>query len=64
MEPAALLVVGHTDTTGEPEYNDRLSLERAEATNAYLTDDVDAWLTWYGTDRPPEKRWGGSVSQR
>jgi len=58
LEPAALLVVGHTDTTGEPDYNDPLSLERAEATAAYLTDDVGAWLRWYGMDKPPEKRWG------
>ncbi len=55
---SALLVVGHTDTSGDPSYNDPLSLERAEATAAYLQDDVDAWLGWYGQDTPWEKRWG------
>ena len=53
-----LLVVGHTDTTGTPAYNDRLSLERAKAVNDYLTNNVDGWLAWYGSDKPDEKRWG------
>jgi OmpA family protein len=53
-----LLLVGHTDTTGEPSYNDPLSLERAEAMGAYLQDDVDAWLAWYEGSKPAEKRWG------
>ena len=53
-----LLIVGHTDTSGEPEYNDPLSLERAEAVKAFLTDDVDAWLEWYEKSVPKRKRWG------
>lgn len=53
-----LLLVGHTDTTGEPSYNDPLSLERADSMAAYLQDDVDAWLEFYGTGKPAEKRWG------
>jgi outer membrane protein OmpA-like peptidoglycan-associated protein len=55
---AKLLVVGHTDAAGKPAYNDKVSLERAEATLAYLTDDVDAWYAWYETSKPEEKRWG------
>ncbi|MGK3971560.1 peptidoglycan-binding protein [Sorangium sp. So ce118] len=53
-----LLLVGHTDTAGDPSYNDPLSLERAEATAAYLTDDVDGWYKWYGAGVAYEKRWG------
>lgn len=53
-----LLVVGHTDTTGETAYNNQLSLERAESIQAYLTDDVEAWLKWYGTGISEKKRWG------
>jgi outer membrane protein OmpA-like peptidoglycan-associated protein len=53
-----VLIVGHTDRAGTPQYNDPLSLERAEAVAAYLKDDVDAWLAWYGSGKPGEKRWG------
>jgi outer membrane protein OmpA-like peptidoglycan-associated protein len=55
---SALLIVGHTDTTGEPAYNDVLSLDRADSVAAYLRHDVEAWLAWYGASKPPEKRWG------
>jgi outer membrane protein OmpA-like peptidoglycan-associated protein len=55
---AQLLVVGHTDTTADPSYNNPLSLERAEAVTAYLTDDVEAWLAWYGYGKSDKKRWG------
>lgn len=58
VEPAELLVVGHTDTTGEPDINDPLSLERAKSTAAYLADDVDAWLDCYGSSVPALRRWG------
>lgn len=53
-----LLVVGHTDTSGEPEPNLELSLERAKSVVAYLTDDVDAWLSWFEDSVPAKKRWG------
>ena len=55
---AALLIVGHTDTSGEDAYNEELSLERADSLAAYLQDQVDAWMPWYGTDKPTVKRWG------
>jgi OOP family OmpA-OmpF porin len=37
-------VEGHTDRLGTPEYNDKLSLQRADAVKAYLVDagKVDA----------------------
>lgn len=57
---AKLLIVGHTDTAGKPEYNDPLSLERARSLKDYLTDDVDAWLSWYGAGVATEKRWGAA----
>lgn len=53
-----LLVVGHTDTSGDPGYNDPLSVERGDSVGAYLTDDVDYWLGRYGTSVPEQKRWG------
>lgn len=53
-----LLIVGHTDTTGQPTINDPLSLERAESMAAFLKDDVDAWLENYDAGRPEQKRWG------
>lgn len=54
-----LLVVGHTDTAGDPGYNDPLSLERSKSEAAYLTDSVDKWLAWYDAAKPDAKRWGG-----
>lgn len=57
---AQLLIVGHTDTSGDPEYNETLSLERAEAMAAYLEDDVAAWLARYDSDVAEAKRWGAS----
>lgn len=53
-----MLVVGHTDTTGNPSYNDVLSLERARSMAAYFEENVDAWYEWYGEGIQPEKRWG------
>ncbi|MEM7152425.1 MAG: OmpA family protein [Myxococcota bacterium] len=55
---ADLLLVGHTDTSGDDEYNETLSLERADAMAAYLKDDIDAWMEWYDSGVSYEKRWG------
>lgn len=57
---ADLVLAGHTDTTGTPAVNDALSLERADAFRAFVTDDVDAWLSWWSTDKPAQTRWGNS----
>jgi outer membrane protein OmpA-like peptidoglycan-associated protein len=56
--PCKLLVVGHADTSGGSAYNDRLSLDRAEATIAYLEDDVEGWFKFYGEGIEKKKRWG------
>ncbi len=56
--PGELLVVGHTDTTGTPDVNESLSLERAKATLAFLQDDVDTWLEFYGSGVQESRRWG------
>jgi len=47
LGPAHLLIVGHTDTSGEPSINDPLSKKRAESVQQYLERDVDAWLENY-----------------
>lgn len=56
--PAIVLVVGHTDQSGDPATNDPLSLERAEAMAAFLRDDPAPWLAWYESSKPASKRWG------
>jgi outer membrane protein OmpA-like peptidoglycan-associated protein len=57
---AEILVVGHTDRTGKKFRNDSLSLERAEAVIAYMTDDVDRWLAFYTKETDDSRRWGWS----
>jgi outer membrane protein OmpA-like peptidoglycan-associated protein len=56
-DPGALLIVGHTDTTGDPATNDPLSLARADSVAAFLEDDVDTWLKNY--DQQGKGKWGG-----
>jgi outer membrane protein OmpA-like peptidoglycan-associated protein len=53
-----VLIVGHTDTTAEPSYNDPLSLDRAKAVTAFLQADVEAWYKWYEQSTPAKQRWG------
>jgi outer membrane protein OmpA-like peptidoglycan-associated protein len=53
-----MLIVGHTDTAGRPGYNQILSLERANALKAYLTDNWSAWYKYYTHETSDEKRWG------
>jgi outer membrane protein OmpA-like peptidoglycan-associated protein len=60
---AKVLIVGHTDTTGEPDVNKPLSLTRAQSIKAYLCDDVGAWLDYYGAHMHPNARWGSHEDQ-
>jgi outer membrane protein OmpA-like peptidoglycan-associated protein len=53
-----LLVVGHTDTTGDPSYNEDLSLDRAKIMVAYLKDQPDPWLKWYDEATGEKHHWG------
>jgi outer membrane protein OmpA-like peptidoglycan-associated protein len=55
-----LLIVGHADTSGDDGHNLDLSLERSAAMQAYLTDDAEAWLAWYGEGKPSSKRWSAT----
>jgi hypothetical protein len=51
------LLVGHTDTSADPAYNDPLSLERADAVAQYLQEDFNPWLKRYDSSVAQEKRW-------
>lgn len=53
----AVLVVGHADRTGDAAYNESLSQQRAIAVAAFLRDDVDDWLSRYGS-APAGQPWG------
>lgn len=58
LRASALLIVGHTDTSGTEAYNDALSLERAQSLADYLTQNVDGWLVCYEASIAHQKRWG------
>lgn len=53
-----VLVVGHTDATGDTEYNNALSAGRARSLASFLTDDVDGWLAFFGEQPPAGRSWG------
>lgn len=57
-----VLVTGHTDTVGDAGYNEGLAAERAMAVAAFLTDEVDAWLGYYGSAKR-SKLWGTREDQ-
>lgn len=58
-----VLVVGHTDSTGDPGYNVKLSRERARAIASFLRDQVDDWLANYRGEKPAGKPWGAIEDQ-
>lgn len=60
MPAGDLLVVGHTDTVGNSDFNDALALERARSVTAYLRDDVDTWLACWTQAMPADIRWGAA----
>jgi OmpA family/Putative peptidoglycan binding domain len=53
-----ILLVGHTDTSGDEAANETLSLERAQMAKAYLTEDVAAWEPFFSEAKPKHQRWG------
>lgn len=56
--PSKLLIVGHTDTSGDPSRNDPLSLERARSLAAFLSDDGPTWEKQFDPNIPEGRRWG------
>src|SRR5690606_12855133 len=54
--PANLILVGHTDTTGEKSYNQTLGEKRAVAVKQLLEGKVDDWLDYYSTGTPEKER--------
>jgi outer membrane protein OmpA-like peptidoglycan-associated protein/uncharacterized Zn-binding protein involved in type VI secretion len=52
-----VLVSGHTDPTGDDQYNRDLSNERGQSVADFLTDNVDGWLAYYSNGYY-SKRWG------
>jgi len=53
-----LLIVGHTDRAGDSKSNLELSKARAESVAAFLKNNIQQWLDWYGTKKPERVRWG------
>ena len=58
--PVQLLIVGHTDASGNVSYNEALALERAQMVKSYLEGDVDTWLQQYENTHNINKRWSTS----
>jgi outer membrane protein OmpA-like peptidoglycan-associated protein len=58
-----VLVVGHADSSGDPEHNRRLSEERASAVGAFLQRKPDAWLTFYSPAMGRSLAWGTREDQ-
>jgi len=58
-----LLVVGHTDTTGDSAVNDPLSLDRATCVASLLAGKVDDWLAKYDAGVAAKHRWNESEDQ-
>lgn len=57
-----VLIVGHTDTTGKPGYNRKLSKERAKVMAAYLEDREPEWTKRY-QQAAAGKPWGKREDQ-
>jgi hypothetical protein len=56
--PAAkVLIVGHEEGD-EVSAGIDTALARAKSLAAYLTNQPDAWLPWFGADKPLRQRWG------
>ncbi len=52
-----VLVSGHTDPTGDDQYNLDLSNERGQSVADFLTDTIEGWLAWH-SNGSASKRWG------
>lgn len=49
LSPTELLIqpVGHTDTTGSIDYNEKLGYRRAKSLHALFTGDISQWLEYF-----------------
>lgn len=54
----SVLIVGHTDTSGPPEFNLALSRRRGMSAFALLTGDEAVWLAMFREENSPTRRWG------
>jgi outer membrane protein OmpA-like peptidoglycan-associated protein/phage baseplate assembly protein gpV len=63
FEGLTALINGHTDKQGAAEYNRGLSEERAKSIKAFLLDDVDTWMSSYGS-KSFGKSWGTHEDQQ
>ncbi len=61
--PPNVLLVGHTDTSGDDPLNDKLSFERAESIQALLQGNANVWLSRYATTAASSGLWGSQEDQ-
>lgn len=54
---AEVLIVGHAGGDEDLAGTD-IAVDRAEILAAYLTSKSEPWLTWFGTDKAKQSRWG------
>jgi hypothetical protein len=55
---AKIIIFGHTDKVGSPEYNKKLSERRARSVHAFITNQAEVWEEIYN-----EEHWGIRVVQ-
>jgi hypothetical protein len=58
-----VVVCGHVEQTKSSDYSLALSVERSEALAAFLTDDVEDWLSRYLSDQQKSLTWGTREDQ-
>jgi phosphatidylserine/phosphatidylglycerophosphate/cardiolipin synthase-like enzyme len=58
-----ILIVGHTDTAGAADYNQRLSRRRGMSVYAHLTGDASVWETMYDEENTPNQKWGNQEAR-
>ncbi len=54
---SSILIIGH-DSNSEQFGGVEIAWCRAKAIQQYLSNDVDAWTSWFKADKPAHVRWG------